>query len=177
MRVMQWIGAALAAMLLASCVYVGGPVWPRQPEDDARLLYEMELTAPGTRSQGWRGVLYGRNGFPVQLQHGQRADTPAGRFVGVRCEHPWSACGAIHEDMLAWMRTHEHNIQMGRERWSYRLTARGFYGDRLEGVLLRDGRSVAEAREARTPFGPFRWIDGRRGLTADRHGWFHRAWR
>jgi hypothetical protein len=174
MHALQWIGAALAAMLLASCIYIGGPYRP-PPDDETRLLYEIRVTAPGTRSQGWRGVLYDSGGAAVALRDGQRLDTPAGTFVGVRCQHLWSTCGAIHEDMLRWMERHDHNIIMGRDGWTYRLYARGYYGDRLTGELLRNGRAVAGA-VMETPMGPYRWTDDRTRASG-RHGWFHVSWR
>jgi hypothetical protein len=173
MRISMLIG--LAALLLSACVYVGGPYRP-PPDDEARLLYEIEVTAPGTRSQGWRGRLFDRDGALVPLRDGQRAETPAGTFVGVRCQHLWSTCGAVHEDMLRWMQRHEHNIQMGRDRWVYRLYARGYYADRLEGELMREGRAVRDGARVMTPMGPYRWIEGRERMRG-RHGWFHESWR
>jgi hypothetical protein len=175
MRALRWIGAALAAVLLAACITVVIPELP--PDDDTRPLYQIEVTAPGTRSQGWRGVLYDRNGAAIALAPGARVETPAGRFVGVACPHAWSTCGAIEENMLRWMERHEHNIIMGRERWVYRINARGYYGDRLEGVLLREGVRVEAGREARTPMGTYRWVDGRPDAPiSGRHGWWHEGW-
>lgn len=175
---MRSVCAMLAAMWLAACVYIAPPPYRPPPDDETRLLYEIQVTAPGTRSQGWRGVLYESDGSPVLLRAGQSIDTPAGRFVGVECRRPWDACGAVHVDMLRWMRDHEHNIIMDGGHWSYRLYARGYYGDRLSGELWRNGRAL-EGRDAivRTPMGPFRWIDGRRIVTVGRHGWFHESWR
>lgn len=175
MHVARWMCAAFAAILLSACVYIGGPHGP--PSDDGtRLLYEIHVTSPGTRSQGWRGTLFESNGAPIALAPGQRIDTPAGRFIGVRCELLWRPCGAIHEDMLAWMQGRDHNIQMGRDAWIYRVYAHGFYGDRLSGELLRNGRPIDDGREVQTPMGPYRWIDDRTVITAGRRGWFHVSW-
>ena len=173
MRLLRLIIPILAAALLAACITIIAP--PGAPDDDARLLYQIEVSSPGTRSQGWRGVLYDRNGMPIALAPGARVDTPAGRFVGVACPHAWSTCGAIEERMLAWMERHEHNINM-RQRWTYRIHARGYYGDRLEGELLRDGVRVEAGREVMTPMGPYRWRDGSRAPSAQRRGWWHVAW-
>lgn len=147
MRAWQWIGAALAAMWLSACASAAAP-----PATEARLIYQIEVTAPGTRSQGWRGVLYDQDGAPIALAPGARIETSAGRFVGVACLHLWSACGAIDERMHAWMQSNQHNIIM-RERWTYRLRARG---DALQGELLRDGVALTGGDEALTPMGPYR---------------------
>ncbi|MGD9980574.1 MAG: hypothetical protein AB7H66_08405 [Hyphomonadaceae bacterium] len=167
--------AALAGVLLAACASPGAPR-PALGDDDVRLAYQITVTAPGTRSQGWRGTLYEADGSPIALAPGARVETPAGRFVGVACAHPWSACGSIEEGMVRWMQTHQHNIPM-RERWTYRIYARGFYGDRLEGELVRDGAPVEAIEQAATPMGAYRWIDAAEGTaTASRRGWWHESW-
>lgn len=169
------IVAALAGALLAACASFGAPQ-PPPANDDVRLAYQITVTAPGTRSQGWRGTLYQADGAPIALAPGARVNTPAGRFVGVACQHPWSACGAIEESMVRWMEDHQHNIPM-RERWTYRIYARGFYGDRLEGELTRDGARVEPARQVATPMGPYRWIESTDDTTTStRRGWWHEGW-
>lgn len=162
------------AALLAACAPLSAPQ-PSPAADDVRLAYQIIVTAPGTRSQGWRGTLYQADGAPIALAPGARVNTPAGRFIEVACQHPWSACGAIEQGMVRWMTNHQHNIPM-RERWTYRIYARGFYGDRLEGELMHDGVRVEPAQHVATPMGAYRWIESTEATTTGlRRGWWHEA--
>jgi hypothetical protein len=168
------IVAALAGVLLAACASLGAPQ-PSLADDNVRVAYQITVMAPGTRSQGWRGTLYEANGAPIALPPGARVNTPAGRFVGVACEHLWSACGAIEEGMVRWMQNHQHNIPM-RERWTYRIYARGLYGDRLEGELIRDEARVEPTQQVATPMGAYRWIEAAEDTTTSgRRGWWHES--
>ena len=62
---MRCMVLAVAGVLLAGCASLGAA--PPAPQQSARLLYQIEVSAPGTRSQGWRGVLYGEDGAPIAL--------------------------------------------------------------------------------------------------------------
>lgn len=147
---MRCMVLAVAGALVAGCASLGAA--PPAPEASARVLYQIDVSAPGTRSQGWRGVLYGEDGAPIALAPGARIETTAGAFVGVACPYAWSTCGAVETRMHAWMQSHDHNINM-RERWTYRLQARG---DALYGELLRDGVALTSGDEVLTPMGLYR---------------------
>jgi hypothetical protein len=150
---------------------------PRAPAADARVFYDITVTAPGTRSQGWRGVLYDPSGAPLARPAGSVVETNAGPFVSVACDWPWVPCGFIHEDQLRWMQTNGGNFILGRDTWVYRLTVTApcTRSEGWRGELLRNGQAVrTKKRRVPTPMGPFR-----RKTSAHlwgQTGWFHAAW-
>ena len=124
---------------------------------DERLVYEIVVTAPGTRSQGWHGTIYDSTGKPVSIEPGQRFETAVGTFESVACPHLWSMCGMIHTDMLAWMKTHDANVIMGREPWAYRLFVlrEGTKSEGFEGKIFFNGvRSHAVKRHGQRQWAP-----------------------
>ncbi len=144
---------------------------------DARLFYEITVTAPGTRSQGWRGVLYDPSGAPLARPAGSVVETNAGPFVSVACDWPWVPCGFIHEDQLRWMQTNGGNFIMGRDTWVYRLTVTApcTRSEGWRGELLRNGQAVrTKKRRLPTPMGPFHAKTS--AHLWGQSGWFHTAW-
>ncbi|MBL8779557.1 MAG: hypothetical protein JNL06_01325 [Alphaproteobacteria bacterium] len=144
---------------------------------DERLVYEIVVTAPGTRSQGWHGTIYDSTGKPVSIEPGQRFETAVGTFESVACPHLWSMCGMIHTDMLAWMKTHDANVIMGREPWAYRLFVlrEGTKSEGFEGKIFFNGAEIARCQAPRaTPMGAF--VCKERTQLWDRAGWYHESW-
>ena len=64
-------------------------------ETSDRLVYEIVVTEPGTRSQGWHGVLYDPAGNPIVATPGETVTMPIGEFIDVPCSAPWDICGVI----------------------------------------------------------------------------------
>ena len=165
--------------LLFALVASLGYVQPA-PAGDGRLVYQIEVTNPGTKSQGWRGTLYDQSGTPMEIAASATVETGAGTFVSVACTPlPWYPCGMIHAHMVAWMKQHNGNVPMDGEDWAYRLyvTAEGTRSEGWRGELLHGGGTVpaqADGKPMQTPLGPFLWLESPT-LWGD-HGWFHVAW-
>ncbi len=141
-----------------------------------RLFYQIEVTNPGTKSQGWTGTLYDQNGSAMEVPAGQTVSTGAGSFESVNCQLLFIPCGMIHTRMVAWMKTHNGNVLMD-SNWTYRLyvIAEGSRSEGWRGELLNDGQSVQPPPEtASTPMGPFQWSDSAQ-MWGD-HGWFPVSW-
>lgn len=142
-----------------------------------RLVYEIVVTDPGTRNQGWHGTLYDENGNAVTVETGQNIDTRIGTFVSVACVHPWSTCGMIHTDMLTWMKTNDANAILDRKPWFYSLfvLAEGTRSEGWQGDLRHGTANVTnESKPVATPMGRFYWKD--RANLWDRAGWYHESW-
>jgi len=130
---------------------------------EERLVYEITVTAPGTKSQGWYGTLFDKNGKPMQVAAGKTVQTKVGEFVSVAQTTPWTPYGMIHADMLRWMKTANGNVVMDAEPWSYRLYV-AQEGSKSEGWRgeLRHARGIvpepAGSEPAKTPMGPYAWV-------------------
>jgi hypothetical protein len=151
-----------------------------QAEPPGRLFYEIVVTAPDTRSQGWHGVLYDSDGNPVQASPEQTVTTPLGDFVNVACIQPWDACGMIRVDMAEWMKTHPTNVPTvgASNDWTYRMYVSGEApADQVwKSALLHDGTEIApDATPIDTPMGPFRTA-GPDAIGWARAGWFPVSW-
>lgn len=156
---------------------LGAALTPPARAADARLFYEITVTAPGTRSQGWRGVLYDPTGTPLSRPAGSTVETNAGPFVSVACDLPWVPCGFIHADQLRWMQTNGGNFILGRDAWTYRLTVTApcTRSEGWRGELVRNGHVLRPAkRRISTPMGPFRHKTS--AHLWGQSGWFHTAW-
>jgi hypothetical protein len=143
-----------------------------------RVFYEMILTAPGTRSQGWHGVLYARDGNPIDVAPGQTVTTPLGEFVNVACIHLWDACGLIRTDMAEWMKSHQANIIMDSKPWLYRMyvSAEGSKSEVWTSRLTHDGAEIfPDMTPMDTPMGPFR-TGGPMAFGWAQAGWFPASW-
>ena len=152
---------------------------PGARDDGAMLYYTMELTNPGTRSQGWIGTLL----VAPPPADGSLMDALSGpsfgTFVDVACNEAWVPCGMIHEDMFHWMESHEANIVNDGTPWRYELyvTAPGSRSEGWRGDLLRDGEKLgrpADGQVLSTPMGPFVWQES--GVLWGEHGWFPVSW-
>ncbi len=118
--------ASLFTVWFAATLPQPAPIPPPQ------LVYDIVVTQPGTRSQGWRGHLYGDDGAALAVPAGWRVATPLGTFVSVACPHMWSTCGMIREDMVAWMGSGSAVNALDGAAWEFRVT-------RLEG---REGTAL-----------------------------------
>ncbi len=146
-----------------------------------RLIYEMVVTAPDTRSQGWRGVLYDAVGNPVDATPEEHVTTPLGEFVNVTCGSLWDACGMIRVDMAEWMKTHPSNLPTPGQSndWVYRMYVSGEgSNDQLwTSTLLHQGSQIPpNSTPIDTPMGPFR-TGGQNSVGWARAGWFPASWR
>lgn len=144
---------------------------------DQRLFYEIKVTAPGTRSQGWHGSLFDREGHELAVEAGQTVHTNAGDFVSVACTQPWIPCGLIHADQMRWMNRNGGNFVMDRGPWRYRLyvTAQCTRSEGWRGELLHDGRGAGtRVKIRRTPMGTF--VRTASSHLWGRKGWFHISW-
>lgn len=158
------------AVLIAAAVAVGAAAL--SAGRDGQLLYRIDETAAGSRSQGWHGTLFDASGARIALAEGQKLKTPAGGFVGVACVMPWRPCGAILQEMLPSNGIPENIIT--NETWSYRITVASV-GSRSEGThgeLLRDGIVVQpdDKRTVKTPMGVFVWAENENLWGS--HGWY-----
>lgn len=146
---------------------------------EERLVYEITVTAPGTRSQGWHGTLYDKSGKPVQVEPGKTMTTNVGEFVSVAETTSETPYGMIHTDMVRWMTAENGNVIMDREPWEYRLYV-AHEGSKSEGWRgeLRHSRGIIAGpsgdEPAKTPMGPYAWVQSEHlwGL----HGWIHVSW-
>ncbi len=156
----------LLVLLAAAAFPFGSPAFAAGSE---RLVYQIVLTLPGSRSQGWHGVLYGRNGGPRVIPPGKRVETDIGTLVSVppKTGWMWRPYGMV--PAAPGMRN-----DIAKAPWSYRLyqTGIGTACPAWRGELIRDGKPVPRPKPGaslRTPWGPFVWRKGR--------GWAHQAWK
>lgn len=167
----------LVVLSLAAAIVATAAIEPSRAAND-RVFYEITVTAPGTRSQGWRGVLYDRNGVALVRAPGETIATNAGVFVNVSCDQPWKPCGFIEVDMQRWMQANGGgNAILDNKRWVYRLyvVAQCTRSEGWRGLLQHGGRAVARGGgRVDTPMGPFVWKTG--SHMWDSRGWFHEAW-
>lgn len=94
------LAGLLAALASGSCAQQIPSTVTVPPSSAAaeRPVYELRVTAYGSRSQGIRGVLFNADGSEVSEDGaGQMADTPLGRFRYVDCQYLWSVCGYFRD--------------------------------------------------------------------------------
>lgn len=142
-------------------------------EEPGRLAYEIVVTNPGTRSQGWTGTLYGVEGAAMVVDPGKTVETPVGTFVSVACRELWVPCGMIEQRMAG----NPPNAILDGEDWSYRLYvgAEGSKSEAWTGQIVHAGALVDQGSgKADTPMGPFVWIDS--PYAWGEHGWFPVSW-
>lgn len=165
--------AGLAAGLAALA-----PLALRAQEVDGRLVYQLEVTQPGSRSQGWLGTLYAENGGAIEAAPGAVVETPLGAFENHPCPHMWSQCGFLRVGMLPVTLPGGFEALTADQSWVYRVYIHG-EGSRSEGttgVLLQGGVRVhpGGTRRMETPLGVFIAVDNDQ-LWGDA-GWFPETW-
>lgn len=138
-----------------------------------RLAYEIVMSNPGDRSQGWGGTLFWPDGTPLEMRPGSSVQTNFGKFVPAGpCPRPTIPCGFVEERMY----THYTNTPMGPTPWRYRLHIRSgcYRSEKLRGELIRGGQSLGgrPGDTIETPMGTFEWR-----TEEDERGWLHRALR
>jgi hypothetical protein len=144
-----------------------------------RLAYQIDVTDPGSRSQGWHGTLYDKNGQAVQVAPGKTVHTNIGDFVSVAKADPWVPYGMIHVDQVAWMKTNNGNVIIDNQPWSYRLfvAQEGTKSEGWRGELLHGHGIIGQPSDAKplaTPMGPYQWLSGKEPWQPK--GWFHVSW-
>ena len=142
-----------------------------------RLFYQITVTNPGTRSQGWKGTLYDPAGKAIEIEPGKSVKTHVGEFVSIACKLLWVPCGMIQSDVVNWMKTHEGNVIIDARSCEYRLfvSAEGSKSEGWRGELVWGDVVVTPKFErVLAPMGIFVWSENSQiwGL----HGWFHEAW-
>lgn len=137
----------------------------------ARTSYEIEVSAPGTKSQGLRGSLYDREGR--RIGEGPVERTPIGDFRWIPCRMLWESCGRWREGSTPVRSSYPRQNQSVLRYRITRETRRGRNWWRGELV----GLSPAAARRGRveTAMGRFRWTSGRVGA-AEWSGWVPEGW-
>ncbi|MEZ5960591.1 MAG: hypothetical protein R3C30_09230 [Hyphomonadaceae bacterium] len=171
------IAFTLFLLALSACATRVSPQQSAHRDVHDRLLYEISVTAPGTRSQGWRGTLYAPDGAPIVLQPGATIDTNVGVFVGVPCQNLWDVCGSVHEETLRWAQEHDANVILGQEPWTYRVFVRAecTRSEAWLGQLVRADQQIAPiGDDLTTAMGPFVAKGG--ALAFGQHGWFPVSW-
>lgn len=142
-----------------------------------RLFYQITVTAPGTRSQGWKGTLFDRAGQAIEVEPGKSVKTNVGEFVSIACKLLWVPCGMIQTDVVDWMKTHEGNVIIDARPCEYRLyvSAEGSKSEGWRGELvLGDVVVTSQFERVLAPMGIFVWSENPEMWGF--HGWFHEAW-
>jgi hypothetical protein len=152
-----------------------------------RLFYEMQVTAPGTRSQGIRGRLFDDEGhsivtnaygevvpentFPAASAGAELVSSP-GVFLHRAQLHLWDVSGMIPQVMLATPHLNDPAVQGPT---SFRLFVRGvctpqevWRGELLDSHGAAIGQSDAPLD---TPMSRFRYRSG-----PQQAGWFPESW-
>lgn len=160
--------AFLACALLAALSFPPrAHAQEKHPADKERLSYDIVVTDPGSKNQGWHGTLYDEKGQPIAVEAGKTVTTEIGELKSVARETPWKPHGMIST-------AQEIVNEVMPDRWSYKLYKTGV-GTRCpswRGELLRNDAVVKPQGGAptMTPMGPFIWIEGP-------HGWAHKSWK
>ena len=157
-----------AAFAIFSALGLFAFVIPIQAANE-RLAYELVVTLPGSRSQGWHGTLYNAEGKPMTLAPGTKVVTDIGELVSAArtSGQMWKPYGMV--PTARGMRN-----DTAQDAWSYRLYATGLGTScpAWKGELLRAGKALAppaDGAAVATPWGPFVWLGVR--------GWAHKSWK
>lgn len=146
---------------------------------DGRLIYQLEVTQPGTRSQGWLGTLYDEGGAAIAVAPGGLVETLVGNFENLPCTYLWSQCGFIRVGMLPVAPMSGFATLTEDQAWVYRLYlhGEGSRSEGLTGVLLQGGAQYFPngARRVETPLGVFLAVDNGGQLWGEA-GWFPETW-
>lgn len=143
-----------------------------------RLYFSIVETAVGSKSQGWHGILYGKDGAPIALAAGEKVDPfeatgglPFTHFIGVAANLPWHPYGAIPESLMDGSHV-PNNVEM--KWWLYQIwvVAEGTRSAATSGILVQDGKVVepTPAQTITTAMGEFAWHDNNSPYGS--HGWY-----
>ena len=156
--------AVLLALSVAGIVSAAGA-------QSGRTVYRIEVTAPGTKSQGLRGYLYDERGQSVEA--GADVVTPVGQFRWVECRRLWDSCGRWRTGSPPPTSTY---IRQGRPVLVYRiLREERRDGSHWTGDLPGIPATARAHGRVETPMGVFRWTSGRAGRMFWR-GWLPQDW-
>jgi hypothetical protein len=164
-RIIFFTCALLAAL---PCIRPA-PAAEQRPVVKEQLLYEITVTAPGTRSQGWHGTLYNANGQPMQVAVGKTETTVIGELVSVAAVsgQRWQPYGMIP------VKPGMTNDIMP-DAWSYKLYRTGidtrcpsWRGELLRGDIVVTPQTGS--KQVQTSMGQFIWA-------TEPHGWIHKSW-
>lgn len=170
----------IVAALLLACMAASSPAAaaaPPAPAPVERVLYELVVERPGSRSQGVRGILYDDAGRerepkgPDEVIH-----TMIGDFRYVGCAYLWSTCGYLRDGGgFAGLGGENDPTVSGVTRYRVITVSSmddiAFRGDLLNG----EERIVTDRASLETPLGVFRQADG--SFAGYRwSGWLPDAW-
>ncbi len=145
----------------------------KAPVNNEQLAYEITVTAPGSKSQGWHGTLYDKNGQPMKVKSGEKWSTDIGILVSVKYKQKHIPYGMISENQLKRI----ENILMD-ESWSYKLyrTHTDSKCPSWRGELQRRNVVIKPdtGEQVQTPMGPFKWLKEPQN---EPHGWVHVLWK
>jgi len=160
-----------ACVVFAALPFVRlGRAAQEQPVGKEQLIYEITVTIPGSRSQGWHGTLYDENGHAMQVEVGKTVMTDIGELKST-AEDPvalWKPYGMV--PTTPGMENHPMP-----DAWSYKLYGKDI-GSRCSswrGELLRGNvviKPPAGGDQMQTPWGTFIWL-------SESHGWVHKSWK
>lgn len=185
-------GVGVAA-ILAACAPLPERAAARSARGE-RLFYELEVTLPGSRSQGVRGRLYDRQGRQVAVAangaivantdsdaaqsapSGGSIRTDVGTFVSRPHVNLWDVAGMINAAMLPAQRMNDPSV---RGPILFRLYVHGectrSEGWRGELLTTRGGDPIAPSNQpVQTPMG--RFVYRPRSNLFGEEGWFPEAW-
>lgn len=137
----------------------------------ARTVYEVDVSAAGTKSQGLRGTLYDDQGRRVD--EGPTVQTAVGSFRWIPCRMLWESCGRWREGAAPPMSSYP---RQNRSILRYRITVEARRGGTFwSGQLVGLNPGNARTRPVETAMGVFRWTSGRVGA-AEWRGWVPQGW-
>jgi len=164
---------------LGCSVVLGAPGTLQAQEVDGRLIHQLAVTQPGTRSQGWFGTIYDSAGAAIVAEPGAIVETPVGSFENLPSPTMWSQCGFIRVGMLPVTPMSGFAALTEDQAWVYRLYvhAEGSRSEGLTGVLEQGGMQVFPGgmRRVETPLGVFIAVDNG-GVLWGESGWFPESW-
>ena len=185
------LAASAAMAVFAACAPIKNDAFSLGARNE-RLFYELDVTLPGSRSQGVRGRLYGRQGqsivaaadgaiianseTPGQTSPalGGSIETDAGTFVTRPLVHIWDVSGLINEPMLS-EQMNDPSVR-GPTRFRLYVHAECTRSEGWRGELLTpNGEPVAQQQTPiQTPMG--RFVYRRSEHLFGQNGWFPEAW-
>jgi hypothetical protein len=135
-----------------------------------QLIYEITVTDPGVKMQGWHGTLYDVNGNAMKVEVGKTVMTDIGELKSTAADPimVWKSYGMV--PTTPGMENHPMP-----DPWSYKLYGKGI-GSKCSswrGELLRGNAVIkppAGGDQVQTPWGTFIWLN-------ESHGWVHKSWK